>query len=154
MIAALDGVFVGENLEGAKSLLGKSQPAIFRQMPAQQWKQPSGLIITVLTARDGSITLVDETAAAGIQAVGLVDEDMRETYVTFNQDSHVNVGSVLTAPVTGGCKSSFGADCWLYHYDRGVVLRADFAANGSANGLLREVTLAQPALLQALHFDQ
>lgn len=154
MIAALDGVFIGENLAGAESLLGKPQPAIFRQVPALQWKQPSGLVITVLTARDGTVTLVDETAPAGTQPLGIVNEDMRETGVTFNQDSHVNVGTVLQAPVTGGCKSGFGADCWLYHYDRGVVLRADFAPSGSADGVLREVTLADPALLQQLHFDQ
>ena len=107
----------------------------------------------MLTARDGSITLVDETAPAGTQATGLVDEDMRESGLMFNQDSHVNLGGVLQAPVTSGCKSSFGADCWLYHYDRGVVLRADFAPSGSADGVLREVTLAEPALLQSLHFE-
>ena len=154
MIAALDGVFIGENLEGAVSLLGKPQPAIFRQVPAMQWKQSSGLVITVLTARDGSITLVDETAPAGVAPTGLIDEDMRESGLTFNQDSHVNVATVLQAPVTSGCKSSFGADCWLYHYDRGVVLRADFAPSGKADGVLREATLAVPSLLQQLHFDQ
>lgn len=127
---------------------------MFRQVPATQWKLPSGLVITVLTARDGTVTLVDETAAAGTQPTALVDEDMRETGLTFNQDSHANVGSVLQAPVTGGCKSSFGADCWLYHYDRGVVMRTDFAPSGQADGGLREVTLAVPSLLAQLHFDE
>lgn len=153
MIAALDGAFIGENFSGAELLLGKPQQVIFRQVPASQWKQSSGLVITVITARDGTITLVDETAPAGTQALGIVNEDMRETGVTFNQDSHANVGTVLQAPVTGGCKSSFGADCWLYHYDRGVVMRADFAPSGSSDSVLRELTLANPSVLESLHFE-
>jgi hypothetical protein len=154
LVSALDGLAIGESLWTAQQILGKPQPAVFRQLPALQWKRPSGLVITVLTGKDGNIVLVDETAAAGDQPTAYVEENSRETDLVFNQDSHTNVNSALQAPGTAGCKSSFGADCWEYQYDRGIVLRADFAPNGAADGVLRELTLADPSLLKQLHFGE
>lgn len=122
---------------------------MFRQLPAYQWKQTSGLVITVLTAKDGSITLVDESAAAADQPTGIAEEDSRFSGLMFNAGNHASLA--LEAPATD-CKSSFGSQCFEYHYDRNVVMRADFAASGSADGILREVTLAPQSLLQELQF--
>ncbi len=149
MIAALDGLFIGENFSAAQSALGKPQTAVFRQLPAYQWKQPLGLVITVLTAKDGSIRLVDESASAADQPTGIAEEDSRITGLMFNAGSRASLA--LEAPATD-CKSSFGSQCFEYHYDRNIVLRADFAAGAGADGVLREVTLAPQSLLQELQF--
>jgi hypothetical protein len=152
LIAALDGLFIGENFSAAQAELGKPQAVVFRQMPAFQWKQTSGLVITVLTARDGTITLVDESAAPADQPTGLAEENSRITGLLFNAGDHSTLA--LDAPATT-CKGSFGGDCSLYHYDRNVFLRVDFApVAGSAGGVVREATLADQSLLQSLHFDQ
>ena len=150
MIAALDSLFIGENFAAAQSTLGKPQAVVFHQLPAYQWKQPSGLVITVLTGKDGSITLVDESAAAGDDPTGLAEEDSTESGLMFNKDTHATLA--LEAPATA-CKGSSGAGCWEYHYDRDVLMRADFAPAGQADGVLREVTLANASILQELHFD-
>jgi hypothetical protein len=146
LIAALDGVFIGENLSAAESMLGKSQAAIFHQLPARQWKQTSGLVITVLTAKDGSITLVNETTGVSDDPTGIAEEDSRISGLMFNKDTHASLA--LQAPSTP-CKEST-TECWEYHYDRGVIMRADFAPSGQGDPVLREVTLAQPLLLQQL----
>jgi len=148
LIAALDTLFIGENFAAAQDVMGKPQTVIFHQLPAHQWKQSSGLVITVLTARDGTITLVDETAAPGDTPTGLVEEDARESGLMFNTGNHTDLA--LEAPSTP-CKGSLGADCWEFHYDHDVLLRADFAPNGTADGVLREATLASQSLLQELH---
>jgi hypothetical protein len=151
LIAALDGVFIGENFAASQSYLGKPQPAIFRQVPAFQWKQPSGLVITVIVARDGSITLVNETSATTDDPTGLALEDSRISGLMFNKDTHQSIA--LQAPATA-CTGSAGTECWDYHYDRGVVMRAEFAPDGQGDKVLREVTLAQPSLLQQLHIGE
>lgn len=151
MVSALDGIAIGETLWTAQQLLGKPQPAIFRQVPALQWKQPSGLVITILTAKDGTVTLVNETSAVTDDPTGIAEEASRITGLMFNKDTHSSLA--LQAPSTP-CKGSTGGDCWDYQYDRGVVMRAEFAANGQGDPVLREVTLADQSLLQQLHFDE
>lgn len=121
---------------------------MFRQVPAMQWKQPSGLVITVITAKNGSITLVNETSAAGDDPTGIVEEDSRVSGLMFNKDTHATLA--LQAPSTA-CKGSPGADCWDYQYDRGIVLRAEFTVDGQGDTVLRDATLADPSLLQQLH---
>ncbi len=146
-------MYLGEPITtagGPLASLGKPQTVVFRQMPGYQWRLSTGLVITVLTGPGGGITLIDESAAPPDQPLGVATEDSREIGYTFNQSSHVNLD--LEAPATA-CKGSFGADCWEYHYADGLTLRADFAPNGSADGVLREVTLAHDKLLQELHFD-
>ncbi len=143
-------MYLGEPLPTATAAMGKPQAVIFREMPGYQWRQSSGLVITVLTGANGGITLIDETAAPPDQPLGLATEDSREIGYTFNQSSHT--GLALEAPSTL-CKGTFGADCWEYHYDNDLMMRFDFAANGTADGSLREVTLANESLLQKLHLD-
>jgi hypothetical protein len=143
-------MYVGEPLATASMSLGKPQAVIFRQTPANQWRQASGLVITVITGPNGGITLIDESAAASDQPLGVAGEDARESGFTFNQSSHANLN--LDAPSTS-CKGSFGADCWEYHYDNDLIMRMDFAANGTPNGVLREVTLGKQSFLRQLQFD-
>jgi len=144
-------MYIGEPLHTAADALGKPEAVVFRDTRGYAWRQSGGLVITVLTAPNGYITLIDETAAPPDQPTGVVDEDATESGFTFNQSSHTNLD--LNAPVTR-CKGSFGADCWQYHYDNDLILRADFAPSGHADGFLREMTLAKHALLQQLHFDE
>ena len=143
-------MYLGEPVATASGALGKPQTVIFRQMPGYQWRKSDGLVITVLTAPGGGITLIDETAPAADQPLGLAEEDSREFGFTFNQSSHADLD--LDAPVAA-CKSNFGADCWAYQYDNGLTMRFDFAPSGNADGTLREVTLANEKLLQELHLD-
>lgn len=143
-------MYLGEPLSTASVAMGKPQAVIFREMPGYQWRQSTGLVITVLIGANGGITLIDETAAPADQPLGLATEDSREIGYTFNQSGHTNVA--LEAPSTL-CKGNFGADCWEYHYDNDLTMRFDFAANGTADGSLREVTLANESLLQKLHLD-
>ena len=143
-------MYLGEPLATASAAMGKPQAVIFRQIPGYQWRRPTGLVITVLTSPGGGITLIDETAATADQPLGLGEEDSREYGFTFNQSTHVNLD--VDAPSTA-CKGNFGADCWAYQYDNGLILRFDFAAGGAASGILREVTLANQSLLQKLQFD-
>jgi hypothetical protein len=148
LIAALDGLFIGENLAGAQTLLGKPQPAVFRQLPAYQWKQPSGLVITIITAKDGSISMVNESAAPSDDPTGLAEEDSRISGLGFNKDTHASLA--LDAPATP-CKATVGTECWEYQYNRGVVMRAQFTPDGQGDMVLRDVTLANPSLLEQLH---
>jgi hypothetical protein len=144
-------MYVGEPLATASIAMGKPKAVIFREMPGYQWRQSSGLVITVITGLDGGIALIDESATPPDQPLGLAGEDARESGFTFNQSGHANLN--LDAPSTS-CKGNFGADCWEYHYDNDLIMRMDFAANsGSTDGILREVTLAKQSLLQQLHFD-
>jgi hypothetical protein len=147
LIAALDGLFIGESLSGAQTLLGKPQPAVYRQLPAYQWKQPSGLVITVV-AKGGSITLVNETAAPSDDPTGLAEEDSRISGLMFNKDTHASLA--LDAPANP-CKATAGTECWEYQYDRGVVMRAQFTPDGQGDMVLRDVTLGNPPLLEQLH---
>ncbi|MGB6062642.1 MAG: hypothetical protein WBG27_13110 [Candidatus Aquilonibacter sp.] len=141
---------MGEPLATATVEFGKPRTAIFREVPGYQWRKSSGLVVTVLTDPSGCITLIDETAAPPDQPVGRANEGAREIGYTFNLSSHVNV--FLEAPGTL-CKGNFGADCWEYQYDNDLRIRADFAASGAADGLLREVTLGKQSLMQQLHLD-
>lgn len=147
MIAALDGVFIGENIDGAISLLGKPQPAVYRQVPALQWKQPSGLVITVVV-RNGGVVLVNETTATGDDPTGVAEEDSTLTGLMFNQDTHAALS--LQAP-SFACKSGAGTECWEYRYERGVVLRTQFTPDGKGNMVLRDATLGDPSVLAQLH---
>ncbi|HEX8805641.1 MAG TPA: hypothetical protein VF741_01785 [Candidatus Aquilonibacter sp.] len=153
MIVGLDGLFIGESLQTANLMLGKPQQVIFRQVPAWQWKQPSGLVITAIVGRDGTITLVDESAAPDNKTSGLAEEDSRESAMMFNADTHASLA--LQAPSTA-CKVNASADteCWEYQYDRGIVLRAQFTPDGQGDKVLRDVTLANPSLLAQLHIDE
>ena len=147
LIAALDGVFIGEYINVATDLLGKPQPAIFRQVPALQWKQPSGLVITVVV-NHGVIKLVNETAAATDDPTGVVEEDSTLIGMMFNKDTHATLPLQATSTP---CKSVAGTECWEYQYNQGIVLRAQFTADGQGGMVLRDTTLGLPATLQQLH---
>lgn len=144
-------MYIGEPLHTAADALGKPAAVVFRGAPGYAWRQSDGLVITVLTGANGWITLIDETATPPDQPAGIVDEDSRESGFTLNQSSRADL-DLQTQPTQ--CKGSFGADCWAYHYDGNLVLRADFAPNGKADGTLREITLADRPLLQQLHFEE
>jgi hypothetical protein len=144
-------MYIGEPLHTAAESLGKPETVVFRGTPGYAWRQADGLVITVLTGANGWITLIDETAAPPNQPTGVLEEDSRESGATFNQSSHADLD--LQAQTTT-CKGSAGAGCWQYHYDNDLVLRTDFAPNGTADGVLREMTLAHRSLLQQLHFDE
>jgi hypothetical protein len=144
-------MYLGEPLDTAALSLGKPQTVVYRQLPGYQWHLSSGLVITVVTGQGGGIKLVDETAAPADQPLGLATEDSREFGFTLNQSTHADLG--LDAPSTA-CKGNFGADCWEYHYDNGLIMRTDFSATGnSTGGTLREVTLANESFMQQLHFN-
>ncbi len=144
-------MYIGEPFHTAESSLGTPQAVVFRGSPGYAWRRPDGLVITVLTAPNGWITLIDETAAPPAQPDDTVVEDSRESGFTLNQSSRTNLD--LDAPATK-CKGNFGADCWEFHYDNDLILRADFAPNGTADGVLRDITLAHDPLLQQLHIDE
>ena len=144
-------MYLGEPVDTASLSLGKPQTVVFRQLPGYQWHLSTGLVITVITGPNGGIKLIDETAAPADQPLGLATEDSREFGFTFNQGSHTTLD--LDAPSLA-CKGAFGADCWAYQYSNAVIMRFDFAGSDpTAGGVLREVTLADGALLQQLHFD-
>jgi len=144
-------MYLGEPIATASGAMGKPQTVIFRQMPGYQWRLSTGLVVTVVTGPGGGIELIDETAAPPDQPLGLAEEDSSEFGFTFNQSTHADMD--LEAPTTS-CKGSFGADCWEYHYDHDVMMRADFATTGApTGGTLRELTLANESILHELHFD-
>ncbi|HEX8827986.1 MAG TPA: hypothetical protein VF778_07725, partial [Xanthobacteraceae bacterium] len=153
LIIGLDGLFIGESLQTSHLMLGTPQPAIFRQVPAWQWKRPSGLVITAIVGHDGTITLINETAAPDDNATGLAEEDSRESAMMFNADTHASLA--LQAPSTA-CKggAAAGTQCWEYQYDRDTVLRAQFTPDGQGDTVLRDVTVASPSLLAQLHIDE
>jgi hypothetical protein len=144
-------MYIGEPLHTAVDELGKPAAVVFRGTPGYAWRQSDGLVITVLTAPNGWITLIDVTAAPPDQPTGILDEDSTETGFTLNQSSRTDL-NLKTQPTH--CKGNFGADCWAYQYDGNLVMRADFAPNGKSDGVLREITLAHQPLLQQLHFDE
>jgi len=150
LIAALENIFLGEPLAGVSATLGAPAAVVFHDRHGYQWRQKSGLVITVLTSSSGEVELVDLTAAPSDQPPGVVDEDSQESGFTLNQSGYADLD--LNAPDTA-CEGGFGAQCREYHYDGGLELRADFAPNGSAPGVLREMTLADDSLLHELHFD-
>jgi hypothetical protein len=144
-------MYLGEPVDTASLSLGKPQTVVYRQLPGYQWHLSTGLVITVVTGAGGGIKLIDETAAPADQPLGLATEGAREFGFTLNQSTHADLG--LDAPSTA-CKGNFGADCWEYHYDNGLIMRTDFAGSGpAADGVLREVTLANESLLQQLNFN-
>lgn len=144
-------MYIGEPLHTAADALGKPAAVVFRGTPGYAWRQSDGLVITVLTGANGWITLIDMTAAPPDQPTGILDEDSRESGFTLNQSGRADL-DLQTQPTQ--CKGNFGADCWAYQYDNDLLLRADFAPNGKADGVLREITLAHQPLLKQLHFDE